>query len=99
MNAQKEAFLARQAGGPEMRDGLIVTPGLPEDQGEVEVAEEPPEFQQPQGVEETGEAGEDTLEAYADMTVSQLKELADSREIDYPSDIHKADLVELLASV
>lgn len=47
-----------------------------------------------QEVEET--TGEDEVVDYEELTVPQLKEKADEREIEYKSNITKPDLIELL---
>lgn len=112
MNAHKEAFLARQAGPPAMNDGLVETAGLPGDEElELELEEELDEeleleeelaseddVTEDETPTEDEAPADDTIQALDDLTIPQLKELADSREIEYPSDIHKADLVELIAS-
>jgi hypothetical protein len=96
MDPHVEAFMNRKDGGPEMVDGLIETAGLPASEEEQDALAEDELVADAQIDPEPEDP--DTVQALDDLTIPQLKELADAREIEYPSDIHKADLVELLAS-
>jgi hypothetical protein len=96
-----------------MSDGLVETAGLPSDEELDELEEElaseddgivPEDYTEPLEVpEETpvfenDPPADDTVQALEAMTIPELKDLADARGLDYKSDIHKGDLVELLAS-
>jgi len=92
---RKAAFLARQASPPEYRDGNIASAGIPDDVDTAEVEEVPaaPESPPEAEVEVADEEAE-----LSSMTVPELKEYADYHELEYDSGIHKADLIELIAS-
>jgi len=141
-NVHKEAFLAREAGPEAMKDGLVETAGLPDEElsfdpdavdldesAETDEESGEEESEDEDGSDETEEIlddpdtvaaieegladleagdvevgedeepGEDTVEAYNELTIPELKEIADSRDIEYLANIHKDDLVELLVSV
>ena len=59
--------------------------------GDKEPESDPPES--PSGGESSDEDGDEDL---ADMTLPQLKALADLRGLEYPKKIKKDDLIELL---